>query len=173
MFDLRKINPISMSTEIIVVIFFFLFFIIIIGGIFLIAYIAAQSRKEKQKKILEILPAEAEFHAFVRFNCGSQQDKFLKLKAFQGSGILYVVRDEAVFRSTTRFEHSFDLRNSKIFWEGENLVNGLLKWFSIKDAYEKLYLNVETGMFIFHTGGKKLTTRSIYDQLLIKQSTLK
>ncbi len=162
-----------MSSEIIVLLLLFLFFVLLIGGIFLIAFIAANSRKKKQKKILEALPAEVDFYAFVRFNRGNQQDKILKLKAFQGSGIIYVLNDKAVFKSTTGFEHNFDLRNSKIFWEGENLVNGLLKWFSINDGQEKLYLNVETGMFIFHTGGNKPTTRSIHDQLLLKQASLK
>ncbi len=162
-----------MSSEIIVLLFLFLFFVALIGGIFLIAFLAAQSRKKKQKKIIASLPSHAEFHAFVRFNRGDQQDKIIKLKAFQGSGVIYVVDDMAVFKSTTGFEHTFDLRNAKVFWEGENLINGLLKWFSIKDDTEKLYLNVETGMFIFHTGGNKPTTRSIHDQLLLKQATLK
>ena len=162
-----------MSTELIVLIFFFLFFVILIGVIFFIAYLAAQSRKKKQKKVLETLPNEAEFLAFVRFNRGNQQNKFLKIKAFQGSGILYLLGNEVVFKSTTGFEHHFDLRDSKVFWEGENLVNGLLKWFSIKDGMEKLYLNVETGMFIFHTDSNKPTTRSIHDQLLLKQAMLK
>ncbi len=162
-----------MSSEIIILLFIFLFFLLLIGGIFLIAFVAAQSRKKKQKKVMETLPPGVEFSAFVRFNRGNQQDKFLKLKAFQGSGIIYVLNENAVFKSTTGFEHSFDLRNSKVFWEGENLVNGLLKWFSINDGQEKLYLNVETGMFIFHTGGNKPTTRSIHDQLLLKQASLK
>lgn len=162
-----------MSSEIIILLFIFLFFLLLIGGIFLIAYLAAQSRKKKQKKILESLPNNMDFYAFVRFNRGNQQDKVLKLKAFQGSGIIYVIEDKVIFKSTTGFEHEFDLRNSKVFWEGENLINGLLKWFSINDGQEKLYLNVETGMFIFHTGGSKPTTRSIHDQLLLKQSSLK
>ncbi len=162
-----------MSSEFLVLFLMLMFFVLFIGGIFLIAFIAAQSRKKKQKKILASLPSDAEFHAFVRFNKGNHQDKFLKIKAFQGSGIIYVIGDKAVFKSTTGFEHTFDLRNSKVFWEGENLVNGLLKWFSINDGQEKLYLNVETGMFIFHTGGNKPTTRSIHDQLVIKQASFK
>ena len=162
-----------MSSEIFILLFLFLFFILLIGGIFLIAYVAAQSRKKKQKKVLQTLPSDAEFHAFVRYNRGNQQDKIIKLKAFQGSGVIYVVGDKAVFKSTTGFEHTFDLRNSKVFWEGENLINGLLKWFSINDGQEKLFLNVETGMFIFHTGGNKPTTRSIHDQLLLKQASMK
>jgi len=161
-----------MSSEIIILLFIFLFFLLLIGGIFLIAYLAAQSRKKKQKKILESLPGNVDFYAFVRFNRGNQQDKVLKLKAFQGSGIIYVMDDKIIFKSTTGFEHGFDLKTSKIFWEGENLINGLLKWFSINHGQEKLYLNVETGMFIFHTGGSKPTTHSIYEQLLLKQAAL-
>lgn len=162
-----------MSSEVIIILVIFLFFLLLIGGIFLIAYVAAQSRKRKQKKLLNNLPSDVGFHAFVRFNHGNEQGKFMKIKAFQGSGILFVQNDSIEFRSTQGIQHRFDLANSTIQWEGENLVNGLLKWFSINDENEKYFFNVETGMFIFHTGGNKPTTRSIYDQLILKQSSLK
>lgn len=149
------------------------FFVLLIGGILLVAYLASQSRKKKQTKLLDQIPKEAEFSAFVRFNRGKQQDKFMKVKAFEGSGVIYLIDENVYFKGTKGFNHTFNLRNSKVFWEGENLVNGLLKWFSIGDADEKLYLNVETGMFIFHTGGDKSTTRSIHDEILLKQATLK
>lgn len=160
-----------MSGEILGLVFFFGMFIILLGGILLIAYLAARSRKAKQNKLLKELPADAEFHAFVRYNRANVQGQFLKLKAFEGSGVFYIAGTKAIFKSTKGYYHEFDILNSKIFWEGENLVNGLLKWFSINDGTEKLFLNVETGMFIFHTGGsEKATTRSIYDKLMLIQA---
>lgn len=162
-----------MSGELLGLVFFFGFFIILLGGILLIAYLAARSRKSKQNKLVKELPADAEFHAFVRYNRGNQQNKFLKVKAFEGSGVIYLSGEKVYFKSTKGFYHEFDLRTSQVFWEGENLVNGLLKWFRISDGTENLYLNVETGMFIFHTGGNKPTTRSIFDQLALRKASLK
>ncbi|SMC67576.1 hypothetical protein [Moheibacter sediminis] len=160
-----------MSSEIIGLVFFFGMFIILIGGILLIAFVAARSRKSKQNKLLKELPSAAEFHSFVRYNRASVQGQFLKLKAFEGSGVFYIVGTKAIFKSTKGYYHEFDILNSKILWEGENLVNGLLKWFSINDGTEKLFLNVETGMFIFHTGDAgKATTRTIFDKLMLIQA---
>ena len=141
--------------------------------IVLIAFLAAKGRKKKQNALLSTVPSNADFSATVRYNRGKQQDKFLKLKAFEGSGVVYATTEEIVFKSTKGFTHTFDLRNCQIRWEGENLVNGLLKWFSVEDAQEKIFMNVETGVFIFHTGGDKPTTRSIYEQLAMKQVSLK
>ena len=162
-----------MSSEIIGFVFFFGFFILLLGAILLIAYLAARSRKAKQNRLLKELSGNVEFEAFVRYNSGRQQNKFLKIKAFEGSGLIYLSGEKVYFKSTKGFQHQFDLRESKVQWEGENLVNGLLKWFSIDDGTEKLYLNVETGMFIFHTGGNKPTTRSIYEQLALRKASLK
>lgn len=163
-----------MSGELLGLVLFLGMFILLLGSILLIAYLAAMSRKRKQNRLLKELPADAEFHAFVRYNRANVQGKFLKLKAFEGSGLLYIAGTKAIFRSTTGYYHEFDILNSKILWEGENLVNGLLKWFSIDDGTEKLFLNVETGIFIFHTGAAgKATTRSIFDKLMLIQASHK
>lgn len=156
-----------MSGELLGIGMFFGMFVILLGGILLIAYIAARSRRVKQNQLLQEIPSDSQFHAFVRYNRANIHGKFLKVKAFEGSGLLYIAGTKAIFKSTTGYYHEFDIVNSKIFWEGENLINGLLKWFSINDGTEKLFLNVETGMFIFHTGSaQKTTTRSIYDKLM-------
>ncbi len=155
-----------MSGELLGLGMFFGMFVLLLGAIVLVAYVAARSRKRKQNRLLKELPIDADFSAFVRYNSGSVQGKLLKLKAFEGSGLFYISDTKAIFKSTTGYYHEFDILNSKIFWEGENLANGLLKWFSINDGKEKLFLNVETGMFIFHIGrSDKATTRSIYDKL--------
>lgn len=162
-----------MSAPLFALFFIFLIFAIFIGGIFLIAYLAAQSRKRKQTKLLEMLPTDAEFHAFVRYNRNKQQSEFFKVKAFEGSGVIYIGQGTVSFRSTLGMEHDFDLHTSKVRWEGENLVNGLLKWFSIEDEQTKMFFNVESGMFIFQTSADKPTTKSIFDRILLKQASLK
>ena len=128
---------------------------------------------KKQKALLEKLPSDVEFSTVVRFNSAPQYTKFLKMKAFEGSGVLWVAGDVVYFKSTKGLLISFDLKNYQILWKGENLVNGLLKWFSIGDEMKKIYFNVESGMFIFNKGPQNLTTRSIFEKLLLKQAATK
>jgi hypothetical protein len=140
-----------------------------VGMVVGVAYFAARSRKKKQDALKESLPSDVEFSAMVRYNRGAQQDKILKIKAFEGSGILYLQGKTAHFKSTTGFSHSFELSQTKVRWEGENLINGLLKWFSMQDYKEKIYFNVESGLFIFHTGAGKMTTKQIYERMTMEQ----
>lgn len=155
--------------SVIILVILLMCFLFPIGLVFGIAYYAAQSRKKKQEALLKTIPSHIEFSALVRYNRGSQQGKFLKIKAFEGSGILYVDNQKICFKGTMGFFHEFNLKDAKITWEGENLVNGLLKWFSIQEGSEKLFFNVESGLFIFHTKEGKLTTRNIYDKLVMAQ----
>lgn len=152
----------------------FLFFVLSIPAIiFLIAYLAAQSRKKKQKILLEEI-GTPEFHAFVRYNLGNTQNEFFKLKAFQGSGIIYVEDRKIVFRDTlNQHPHTFNLDESSIRWEDVNLVNGLLKWFSVSDDTTKYFFNIDSGMFIFNTNSSKPTTKSVFDRLIQYQTEYK
>jgi len=151
----------------------FLFFILSIPAIiFLIAYLAAQSRKKKQKILLEQI-GTPEYHAFVRYNMGNTQNEFFKLKAFQGSGIIYVEDRKIIFRDTlNQNPHIFNLDESSIKWEDINLVNGLLKWFSVSDDTKKYFFNIDSGMFIFNTNSSKPTTRSVFDRLIQYQNKI-
>ena len=151
----------------------FLFFILSIPAIiFLIAYLAAQSRKKKQKILLEQI-GTPKYYAFVRYNMGNTQDQFFKLKAFQGSGIIYVENRKIIFRDTlNQNPHTFALDDSSIKWEDINLVNGLLKWFSVSDDTKKYFFNIDSGMFIFNTNSSKPTTKSVFDQLLKYQNEI-
>lgn len=152
----------------------FLFFILSIPAIiFLIAYLAAQSRKKKQKILLEQI-GTPEYYAFVRYNMGNTQDQFFKLKAFQGSGIVYVEDRKIIFRDTlNQNPHTFALDESSIKWEDINLVNGLLKWFSVSDDTKKYFFNIDSGMFIFNTNSSKPTTKSVFDRLVQYQNEYK
>lgn len=151
----------------------FLFFILSIPAIiFLIAYLAAQSRKKKQKILLEQI-GTPEYHAFVRYNMGNTQDQFFKLKAFQGSGIIYVEDRKIIFRDTlNQNPHTFALNESSIKWEDINLVNGLLKWFSVSDETKKYFFNIDSGMFIFNTNSSKPTTKSVFNKLIQYQNEI-
>lgn len=139
--------------------------ILFVGPVILIAYLAAQSRKKKQKTVVESLPSDTELFAMVRYNKGDQHQKVLKLKAFEGSGVLYVIGDTIHFKSTKGLETTFPFNQCTINYTGETFANGLLKWFSISNQSEIYYFNVESGTFIFHTGSDKPTTLSIFNHL--------
>jgi len=79
------------------------------------------------------------------------------MKAFQGSGVLYVLDDKTQYITTNNPNDNFifDLKTSQINWIGVNLTNGLLEWFQLKNGEKDYYFNVETGMFIFNINSKK------------------
>jgi hypothetical protein len=157
----------------IILLILFLFIIFSIPAlIFLIAYLAARSRKKKQKLLLEQI-GTPEYYAFVRYNMGNTQNEFFKIKAFQGSGMIYVEGRNIHFVDTLhRNPHIFLMDTSSIKWEDINIVNGLLKWFSIEDQGKKYYFNIESGMFIFNTNSSKPTTKSVFDRLIKYQSEM-
>jgi len=152
---------------------FFLFLILLIPAIiFLIAFLAARSRKKKQKVLLE-QTGPPEYYAFVRYNVGDTQNQFFKVKAFQGSGIIYVEDRKIVFKDTlNQNPYTFILDESSIKWEDVNIVNGLLKWFSVSDNTKKYFFNIDSGMFIFNTNSSKPTTKSVFDKLIQYQTGL-
>ncbi|WP_426475760.1 hypothetical protein [Chryseobacterium balustinum] len=158
------------------VIIFFLFFLLLIFSIpaiiFLIAYLAARSRKKKQKILLEQI-GTPEYYAFVRYNMGDTQNQFFKVKAFQGSGIIYVEDKKIIFRDTlNQNPYTFILDESSVKWEDVNIVNGLLKWFSVSDGTKKYFFNIDSGMFIFNTNSSKPTTKSVFEKLVQYQTEL-
>jgi len=158
------------------VIIFFLFFILLIFSIpaiiFLIAFLAARSRKKKQKILLEQI-GTPEYYAFVRYNMGDTQNQFFKVKAFQGSGIIYVEDKKIIFRDTlNQNPYTFILDESSVKWEDVNIVNGLLKWFSVSDGTKKYFFNIDSGMFIFNTNSSKPTTKSVFEKLVQHQTEL-
>lgn len=147
-----------------------LLIIVPIGIVFLIAFLAYQSRKKKQDIVLASLPQEAKMKFVVRYNLGKQQKEFFKLKAFQGSGVIYVLDNKIHFVDTKQIQsHTFDLHNCNIKWEGVNIANGLLNWFKIEDSAKSYFFNVESGMFIFHTKSGQLSTEQICKQLQLLQ----
>ncbi len=159
-----------MNSLFFIIIVFLLFLLSIPAIIFLIAYLAARSRKKKQNNLLEQIGIP-EYYAFVRYNIGNTQDQFFKLKAFQGSGIIYTEGRKIIFKDTLNLNpHTFILDDCSIRWEDVNLVNGLLKWFSISDNTKKYFFNIESGMFIFNTNSSKPTTKSVFEKLIQYQN---
>lgn len=151
------------------VIFFLILIVLMVlpvSVILAIAYFTAQSRKKKQQQLLSEVP-ENDFHVFVRYNKGKQQDKILKVVGFQGSGVLYVKDNQLYFMDTLHQNpHTFDLKNSEVKWENVNIINGALRWFSVHDGTESYYFNIESGMFIWHTDSRKLKTKDVYEKVL-------
>lgn len=157
--------------ELILLLIFLLFFILCIPGlVLLIAFLAARSRKKKQQALLAEL-GPPEHYALVRYNMGNTQNQFFKIKAFQGSGVLYLDGRDIKFVDTLHQNpYTFPMDQSSIIWEDVNLVNGLLKWFSISDGQQKYFFNIESGMFIFNTDPSKPTTKSVFDTLIRHQN---
>ncbi|WP_051884524.1 hypothetical protein [Chryseobacterium luteum] len=161
-----------MDSVVILLIFFILFLFSLPAIIFLIAYLAARSRKKKQKLLLEQI-GSPEYYAFVRYNMGNTQNEFFKIKAFQGSGMVYVEGRNIHFVDTLHKDpHVFSLDSSTIKWEDINIVNGLLKWFSISDDTKKYFFNIESGMFIFNLNSSKPTTKSVFERLIQYQNEI-
>ncbi|MDY0931874.1 hypothetical protein [Chryseobacterium sp. CFBP8996] len=114
-----------------------------------------------------------EYYAFVRYNMGDTQNQFFKVKAFQGSGIIYVEDKKIIFRDTlNQNPYTFILDESSVKWEDVNIVNGLLKWFSVSDGTKKYFFNIDSGMFIFNTNSSKPTTKSVFEKLVQYQTEL-
>ena len=146
---------------------FLILFILPIFLILLIAFIASRSRKKKQNALLDNVPKNASMKVILRYNFGQSQDKFIKMKAFQGSGVLYVLDNQVHFITTKNQadNFTFDLKNVQLNWIGVNLANGLLEWFQIKNNNLDYYFNVETGMFIFHLSSTKMKTKDVFMNL--------
>lgn len=161
-----------MDSIIILIIILLLFLFSIPAIIFLIAYLAARSRRKKQNLLLQEI-GTPEYYAFVRYNMGNAQNEFFKIKAFQGSGIIYVEGREIHFVDTLHQNpHVFPMDESNIRWEDINIVNGLLKWFSIEDKEKKYFFNIESGMLIFNLDSSKPTTKSVFERLLKYQNDM-
>ncbi|WP_294286290.1 hypothetical protein [uncultured Chryseobacterium sp.] len=162
-----------MTSIIVLIIILLLFLFSIPAIIFLIAYLAARSRRKKQNLLLQEI-GTPEYYAFVRYNMGNAQNEFFKIKAFQGSGMIYIEGNNIHFVDTLhQHPHTFPLHESSIKWEDINIVNGLLKWFSVQDQEKKYYFNIESGMFIFNLNSSKPTTRSVFERLLKYQSEIR
>jgi len=151
---------------------FFLVFIVLFASIPVgISAIAYYSRKSKRNKIKQNMPSGVSYIANVRMNTPKKNDAVMKMKAFEFSGVLYL-KDGKIIIEGTKGQHSeFDLKTAEIAWPGVQIQNGLIQWFWLVDPAtgEKLYINGETGLFVFRLSKKLPSTRDIFDYLVQQQ----
>lgn len=154
--------------------FLFLIVVALIGVSIpvLIAVIAYLSRQSKRKKIIANLPVNPSYIANVRLNTPKKNAAFFKLKAFEFSGVLYIDDKKVIIDGTKGQHYEFDLQESAITWPGVQVQNGALQWFCIDDMKtdgQKLFVNADTGVFVFRISSKIPSTKEIYEYLLSLQ----
>ncbi len=153
--------------------FFFLIIMVLIGASIpvLISVFAYISRKSKRKAIMDKLPADVNYTVGVRLNTPKKNAAFFKLKAFEFSGVLYLKDGKIIVEGTKGQHYEFDLHDSAITWPGVQVQNGAMQWFMIDDmkAGQQLYINAETGVFVFRLSSKMPSTKEVYEYLLAQQ----
>lgn len=139
-----------------------------------IAYGANASRKSKRKKIEDRLPSSVTYTAAVRINTDKKQHAFMKLKAFEYAGLLYIDGNKVSISGCSGQHDEFDLRTADIRWVGIQAQNGALEWFSIKDTTSRktIFVNGETGILVFNLAKTYPSTREIYSNVMNEHSFL-
>lgn len=132
-----------------------------------IAGIAYLMRKSKRTKVEESIPIEATYRVPVRLNTPRKNDAVMKLAGFEFSGVLYTLGDKVYVKGIQQNQsYVYDLNTSSVNWVGTQAQNGLIQWFSLRDMTgNMLYVNVETGLFIFRIGRFFPSTREVYEKL--------
>ena len=154
---------------IIILLLFVLFIMAIPVSIAGIAYLM---RKSKRKAIIQSLPEGVTYSAPVRMNTPKKNDAFMKMKAFEFIGVLYVVGDIVYIKGPKPEQfYQYNLQTSGVFWVGTQAQNGMIQWFSLRDANgNTLYVNGETGLFVFRIGRSFPSTREIYEHIFTIQA---
>lgn len=140
----------------------FVAFILFCGIFFFVAVSDAKVREKSALEILKNLPPHIKDKWVVRYNIGRPQGRFLKMKTFQGSGVLYIEDDMIHFEDVLGNEsHSFDMKNCKISWV-ENKINGITNAFKIVDHELAAFFYVEKGMFFLNAIDENASTTELY-----------
>ncbi len=151
----------------------FLIFTVFMAAFFIIAVSDAKVREKNELYILENLPADVSLKAVVRYNIGRPQGRFLKMKSFQGSGVLYVQGEQLLFKDILGNEdHQFDLKSCKISWV-ENKINGITNAFKVVDHDISIFFYIEKGLFIFKAIEENASTSALYVRLKELRKELK
>jgi len=142
-----------------------LLFVVFCTLFFISAISDAKVRDKSAEELLKALPSNIANKWIVRYNVGRPQGKFLKMKTFQGSGVLYVEDDEIKFEDIIGNENQiFELENSKISWV-ENKINGITNVFKIVDLDKAMFFYVDKGMPIVKTIDGNESTSELYSRL--------
>lgn len=143
----------------------FLIFGVFVSTFFIIAVSDAKVREKNELFILESLPHDVVLKAVVRYNIGRPQGRFLKMKSFQGSGVLYVQGDKLIFKDILGNEdHTYDLETCKMSWV-ENKINGITNAFKVADHEAIIFFYIDKGVFIFKTIEENASTSDLYIRL--------
>jgi hypothetical protein len=143
----------------------FLIFGIFVSIFFIIAISDAKVREKNELITLESLPHDVVLKAVVRYNIGRPQGRFLKMKSFQGSGVLYVQENKLIFKDILGNEdHVFDLETSKLSWV-ENKINGITNAFKVADHEAIIFFYIDKGVFIFKAIEQNASTSDLYLRL--------
>lgn len=143
----------------------FLIFGICCTIFFIIAISDAKVREKSALEIFKSLPSSIQDKWVVRYNIGRPQGRFLKMKTFQGSGVLYVENNNLHFEDVLGNEtHTYDLANCKISWV-ENKINGITNAFKIVDHDKSMFFYVEKGMFFINAIDENASTSELYAHL--------
>ena len=131
-------------------------------------YIAVSDAKVREKNelhTLKSLPEDIELKAVVRYNIGRPQGKFLKMKSFQGSGVLYVQGEQLIFKDILGNEdHVYNLNTCKLSWV-ENKINGITNAFKVADHEAIIFFYIDKGVSIFSTIEENASTSDLYIRL--------
>lgn len=150
---------------IIALILIFLFFIILCAIFFVIAVSDARVSEKSALELLNNLPSHITNKWVVRYNIGRPQGRFLKMKTFQGSGVLYVEDDKIKFEDILGNEsHTYLFVECKISWV-ENKINGITNAFKIVDSEKSMFFYVDKGMPIVKTIDGNESTSVLYSKL--------
>lgn len=150
----------------------FLGFVLIVFSIpVTIAGIAYFMRKSKRNTVEQRMPANVVYKAPVRINTPKKNDQVMKLAGFEFSGVLYVADNIIHVQGSKDGQHyRFNLKTCQINWVGNQLQNGLIQWFTLRDEMGvTIYINVETGLFVFRVGNSFPSTKDVYTTLFDMQ----
>ncbi|CAM3339896.1 hypothetical protein [Empedobacter stercoris] len=143
----------------------FLIFGIFVSIFFVIAVSDAKVREKNELHTLKSLPEDIELKAVVRYNIGRPQGRFLKMKSFQGSGVLYVQGEQLIFKDILGNEdHVYDLNTCKLSWV-ENKINGITNAFKVADHEAIIFFYIDKGVSIFSTIEENASTSDLYIRL--------
>ena len=85
----------------------FLIFGIFVSIFFVIAVSDAKVREKNELHSLKTLPDDVILKAVVRYNIGRPQGRFLKMKSFQGSGVLFVENEQFITPDISNIRSKF------------------------------------------------------------------
>ena len=143
------------------------FILIVVSIPVSIAGIAYLTRKSKRNKITAMLTPDSTDIVPVRCNTPRQNDAVMKFTGFEFSGVLYIRGNVICVKGSQKNHYyEFDIRSAQINWVGTQFQNGLIQWFSLRGMDgQMIYVNVETGLFVFRIGSFFPSTREVYEKL--------